>query len=84
MHCFHNLQKNVSAIVLTPQRIWQGIGAMVATISRNLAELENKGNPVTSIYEQTSVIAYHVSYFLISLAPLVYKYLCYFYVCGKL
>nr|XP_024377632.1 SPX domain-containing membrane protein At4g11810-like isoform X3 [Physcomitrium patens] len=31
-----------------------GIGSMVATISRNLAELENKGQPVTSIYEQRS------------------------------
>lgn len=58
--------------------IWQGIGAMVATISRNLAELENKGNPVTSIYEQTSVIAYHVSYFFILLAPSNYIRLCYF------
>ena len=66
-----------SAIVLTPHWIWQGIGAMVATISRNLAELENKGNPVTSIYEQTSVIAYHVSYFFISLAPNVFVILMY-------
>lgn len=69
-------------MVLMPQRIWQGIGAMVATISRNLAELENKGNPVTSIYEQTSVIAYHVSYFFVSFAPLLNKCLCHFYVCG--
>lgn len=82
MHCFHNLQKLFSAIALTPQRIWQGIGAMVATISRNLAELENKGNPVTSIYEQTSVIAYHVSYFFISLASSIYICLCYFDVRG--
>lgn len=40
-----------------------GIGSMVATISRNLAELENKGQPVTSIYEQRSKLGIQVSRF---------------------
>jgi hypothetical protein len=40
-------------------QLWQGIGSMVATISRNLAELE-KGKPVTSIYEQKSKLGIEV------------------------